>query len=61
MPAKLDFPYLSPHLSEWNESKFLMFRTLLLCERRAESREQKAVSGGKLEIVKNISNFRNYF
>ena len=25
MPTKLDFPYLSPHLSEWNESKLLMF------------------------------------
>ena len=25
VPAKLDFPYLSPHLSEWNESKLSMF------------------------------------
>ena len=25
LPAKLDFPYLSPHISEWNESKLLMF------------------------------------
>ena len=23
--AKLDFPYLSPYLSKWNESKILMF------------------------------------
>ena len=23
--AKLDFPYLSPHLSKWNESKLSMF------------------------------------
>ena len=21
VPAKLDFPYLSPHISKWNESK----------------------------------------
>ena len=25
VPTKLDFPYLSSHLSEWNESKFPMF------------------------------------
>ena len=24
VPAKLDFPYLSPHISEWNESKLPM-------------------------------------
>ena len=25
VPTKLDFLYISPHLSKWNESKLLMF------------------------------------
>ena len=25
VPAKFDFPYLSPHLLEWNKSKLPMF------------------------------------
>ena len=25
MPTKLDFPYLSPHLSQWNELKLPIF------------------------------------
>ena len=29
VPAKLDYPYLSPHLSEWNESKLPMFIKIL--------------------------------